>query len=130
MNRRHIMDNTGIKTAIQTYFDACNEGSGEKMSSVMNDAAHVYGLGEGGTLNDMDKETFVKLVGGPGDPNAPKPDFPRQDEILSIDFTSENTAVARVKLRLGNIIFTDILTFIEQEGNWKIISKLYAGELV
>jgi len=123
------MEINEIKDIVQMYFDACFEGDGKKMSEVLNGAAHVYGRGPDGALNDMDKETFVKLVGSVN-PDKPRAEFPRQDEIISIDFTGENTAVARVKLRLGSTMFTDILTFINLEGKWTIISKLYSGVTV
>jgi hypothetical protein len=69
---------------------------------------------------------FVKLVGSPR-ADAPKREYPRQDEILSIDFTGENTAIARVKLRVGNTQFTDMLCFMRLDNNWGVISKVYSG---
>jgi hypothetical protein len=74
----------------------------------------------------MEKEFFVKLVGSHG-ADAPKPDYKRQDEILAIDFTGENTAVARVKLRVGNTLFTDILSFMRLDNKWAVISKVFSG---
>ena len=120
------MDSNEIKKVLQTYFDACNENCGDKMDSILHNAAHVYGHAEGGTLNDMDKEFFVDLIRS----EQPAEDFPRADEILSIDFTGENTAIARVKLRVGNTLYTDILSLIRLEGKWMIISKLYSGQTV
>jgi hypothetical protein len=120
------MDITEIKGIIQTYFDASFESSGEKMAQVFHDAAHIYGHGENGALIDMDKEFFVNLVGTPR-PDSPESVYPRQDEILSIDFTGENTAVARVKLRVRNILFTDMLCFMRLNGKWGVISKVFSG---
>jgi len=123
------MNEKEIKAVIQNYFDAGYESSGEKMAEVFHDVAHIYGHDENGALRDMDKDMFVKLVGS-GPPDGQAPSYPRQDEILSIDFTGENTAVARLKLRVGNILFTDILSFMNISGKWVVISKLYSGVLV
>jgi hypothetical protein len=123
------MDSAEIKKVIQDYFDGSYDGIGEKMEGAFHDAAHVYGHGEGGTLNDMTKAQFVKLVGTPR-PRLPESERPRQDEILSIDFTGENTAVARVKLRVGKTLFTDVLCFMRLEGRWGIISKVFSGERI
>ena len=120
------MDSNKIKEVLQAYFDASYEGNREKMGTVFHDVAHIYGHGEGGALGDMDKAAFLKII-GTGAPNEPKPDYPRQDEILSIDFTGENTAVARVKIRVGSIMFTDILSFMRLDGKWTVISKVYSG---
>ena len=120
------MDSSEIKKVIQTYFDASFESSGEKMAHVFHDSAHIYGHGENGTLTDMPKEFFVNLVGTVNS-DVPKPSYPRQDEIISIDFTGENTAIARVKLRVGRTLFTDMLCFMRLDGKWRVISKVYSG---
>jgi len=120
------MDTNEIKSSIQTYFDACYESSEEKARQAFHKSAHIYGHGMGETLNDMDLDTFVGLLTSIKT-GSPKPDYPRQDEILSIEFTGENTAVARVKLRAGSTLFTDILSFMRLDGKWVIISKLYSG---
>ena len=116
------MDSSEIRAVIQTYFDASYENSGDKMREVFNDAAHIYGHDGDGALRDWEKETFAKMVG-----DKTGSDYPRLNEILAIDFTGENTAVARVKLRVGDIIFTDVLSFIRVDGKWSIISKLLSG---
>ena len=123
------MDSSEIRGIIQTHFDASYESSGEKMAQVFHDAAHIYGHGEDGSLNDMGKEFFVNLVGSPR-PDAPKQEYPREDEVLSIDFTGENTAVARVKLRVGHTLFTDMLCFMRLGGKWGVISKVFSGVTV
>jgi len=120
------MGENEIREVIQMYFDACYEGSGEKMSQVFHDAAHIYGHDENGAFNDMDKNFFVGLVGSVR-PDAPKPEYPRQNEILAIDFTGDNTAVARVKVRVFNTLFTDMLCFMRLDGKWSVISKVYSG---
>ena len=120
------LDSSEIRGVIQIYFDASFESSGEKMAQVFHDEAHIYGHGENGVLNDMKKSSFVELVGSPHH-DAPISAYPRQDEILAIDFTGENTAVARVKLRVGNTLFTDMLCFMRINGRWGVISKVFSG---
>ena len=123
------MDTSEIKSVIQNYLTACYESSREGFREVLHDAAHVYGIVEGGGFLDRDKEAFVKYIESVN-PDGAKPDFPRQDEVLSIEFTGEETAVVRLKVRVRNIMFTDILSFIRLDGKWTIISKLYSGVLI
>ena len=118
------MDASEIKRIIQLYFDGSYEGNREKMDQVFHQAAHIYGHAPDGSLADMPKDSFVARVGSKP---ADSPSFPREEEIVSIDFTGENTAVARVKLRVFNTRFTDILSFMCLDGKWGIIAKLYAG---
>jgi len=115
------MDTNEIKAALKVYFDACYEGNGDKAREVFHSAAHLYSNRDG-ALGDIDLDAFVKIMSG-----SPAPDHPRQEEILSVDFTGENTAVARVKIRVGHTLFTDILSFIRLDGKWSIISKVYSG---
>ena len=120
------MDNTEIKEVIQLYFDASYESDRAKMDKVFHAAAHIYGHNEDGTLRDMPRDVFVNRI-GTADPNAPKVSYPRDNEILSIDFTGDNTAVARVKLRVRNTMYTDVLSFIRTDGKWSVIAKLLSG---
>ena len=123
------MDTTAIRALLQLYFDASYESNGEKMARVFHDAAHIYGHGDDGSLLDTPKAPFVTLISS-FPPGSADPNFVRDDEILSIDFTGENTAVARVRLRMGGIVFTDILSLICIDSEWSVISKLYSGVLV
>jgi len=120
-----VMDDSGIKEVIQLYFDGCSEGDTGKIERVFHDAAHIYGHGENGTLVDWPKDAFVKVVGS-HESNAQNP-TPRHDEIVSIDFTGENAAVARVKISVGKTLYTDVLSFLRLEGKWGVISKMYSG---
>jgi len=123
------MDDSKIREVIQTYFDASFEGSAEKMDRVFHGAAHIYGIDKAGALNDMPRDHFVKMVGAHRT-EGQAPAFPRQDEILSVDFTGEFTAVARVKLRVGKTLFTDMLCFMYLEGRWGVIAKVFSGVAV
>ena len=121
------MDDKPIKAVLQDYFDGCYDASFEKLDRAFHKGAHIYGVGEDGTLADTERDVFVARVGAPR-PEGFQRDYPRADEVLSIDFTGENTAVARVKLRVGKTLFTDILCVICLEGKWGIIAKVLSGE--
>ena len=118
------MDSTAIKAIIQEYFDANWEADADKIAKVFHESAHVYGHGADGSFAEFDKESFVKLIAS----LKPINDVPRTDEILSIDFIGKRAAVCRVKIRVGNVIYTDILNFIEIGGKWAVIAKIYSGE--
>ena len=72
-------------------------------------------------LLDWPKEMFLKILA------ENKTGYPRHDEILSIDFTGENTAVARVKIRVEDTLYTDILSFLRLDGKWGVMAKVFAG---
>jgi len=115
------MDEQGVREAIQGYFDAGDEINGDKMREVFYDIAHLYACGEDGELLAWDMDTFIGIM------ETNLPGYPPCNEIISIDFTSEDTAVARVKVRVMDTLYTDILSFIRLDGKWKVIAKVFAG---
>ena len=120
------MDNRGIEEVLQIYFDASYESDRVKMDRVFRSEAHIYGINEGGgTLADFTKEQFLDLVGSA--PAAPDPNRPRQDEIHFIEFSSDSTAVAKVSLTMPRTHFTDLLTFVYLDGEWRVIAKMFYG---
>ena len=116
------MDYNNVRNAIQTYLDACYEGDAEKMSSIFHNAAHFYQHADDGSLIDWSKDDFIKRIKDRGP--AKVPDYPRQDEVLLVDFTGEKSVIVKLKLRIGNNLFTDMLGFMLLEGKWWIISKM------
>lgn len=52
----------------------------------------------------------------------------RADEIISIEFIGENTALARVKCAIAPKYFIDILSLVYVDGRWQIISKVFHFE--
>lgn len=118
------MDTTAIRDLIQMYFDASFEGSGEKMDRSFHQGAHIYGLDQEGKITARTRDEFVARVGTPRDD---RPVYERQDEIISIEFTGANTAVALVRLRVANTIYTDVLSLLCVDGQWGIIAKMLSG---
>ena len=123
------MEISEIKTIAQTYLDACYEGDANKFREVFHEAAHVYGYDEKGELYDRTKEEFINFVEAKK-ASGQKPTHPRQAEILSIECSSDKTAAVRLKVRVMNTVFSDILSLMQLDGKWKIISKVYTGEAV
>ena len=120
------MDEKGLKAAIQKYFDSSNESDGGAMAEVFHESAHLYMVGQDGALIDWDQDFFINRIKSRKESPTGHV-FPIHNEILAIDFTSEDTAVVRLKIRVGDFLYTDILSFIRIEGTWWIIAKLAAG---
>ncbi len=53
----------------------------------------------------------------------------RTDRIISIQFAGPVTALARVECSISPKHFTDLLTLIQVDGRWQIISKVFHYEL-
>jgi hypothetical protein len=120
------MDDKELMKALKIYFESTNESDEAKMNEVFHDSAHLYGEGPGGELLDWDKDSFLNVIKSTKEASRGK-DFPVYNEIVSIDFTSANTAVVRLKVRVMDLMYTDILSFICLNGRWWIIAKLAVG---
>ena len=117
------MDTKQVKEILHRYFDAFYEVDTNELSTLFHEAIHIYSHDENGTLEDIDKESFMNIISS-FRPNSENPNFIRNDEILAIDFISEDVAVARVKLRFSNSICTDIVNMMRIDGAWNIVSIL------
>ena len=114
------MDEQGIRDVIKVYFDTGYDAD-EGIAETMHDDALLYSFEKDGSLRIWNKETFVKIATSMGH------GYPRFEEITAIDFTGEDTAVARVKVRVEDILFTDILSFMRLDGRWWIVAKVFYG---
>lgn len=120
------MDRKEIENVVQGFLDASYARDWKKMETLFHDEFQFFGHDENGALRKRNKEEFI---GGYRASAADKswPYYPSYNEILSIDFTGENTAVARTKLRIKDRIYTDILSLMRLNGVWGIIAKVAAS---
>lgn len=116
-----------VEEVVQGFLDASYARDWEKMQVLFHDGFQFFGHDQHGALRKQTKEEFV---GGYRARAADKSwaYYPSYNEILSVDFTSERTAVARTKLRIQDRIYTDILSLISLNGAWGIIAKVAASE--
>lgn len=120
------MDRAGVERVLRTYFDASFECSGEKMDQVFRPEAHVYGMREGEPgVSDLPRDRFVELVGSMT--KTEQTGWERLDEIHSIEFVSEVTAIARISLLVRATHYSDVLNLVCDQGEWRIIAKLSYG---
>lgn len=113
---------TSLHQAVQTYLDGLFFGDIEKFRSVFHPRAQLYSATEGRLVN-LDLDAYLDLVA-----NRPSPEKKgdiRQDEIISISIGSPTTAHVRLKDVYLPKRFTDDLTFVLIEGDWRIVSKVW-----
>ena len=121
------MDSSNINEVIRNYLDACYESNVEKFRQVLHSSINLYKNDGAGGLMTIPFEGFIEIIES-SYKSSPTPNFPKQDEIVSIDYSDDDTAVARVKVRVGKIMFSDILSLLRLDGKWMIVSKVFAGK--
>ncbi len=111
-----------ITRTIGVYFDGLYEGDTEKLASIFHPACHLFAHDDGKLL-DWSREHWFEVVRQRGAPAAQG--HARHDRIVSIDMSDENTAVVTCECAIPPRYFTDFLTLIRVEGDWKIVSKSF-----
>jgi hypothetical protein len=111
--------------AIQRYFDLMYDCDVSRFDQVFHPTAQLHGVRDG-ALTVWPAATYREVL---SKRQAPKSvGAPRQDEILLIDFTSPDQALAKVRVRIHQNVFVDYLTFLKIDGEWRITAKAFHVE--
>jgi hypothetical protein len=112
-------DYTAVVAAVQAYVDGLRVGSRAGVAQAFHPEAVMYGFTNG------------ELLGGPisnlydfVQQNGAAPDIQTRLDVLAITPT---TAVVRVDMEKDAIgaDYTDFHTLLKQEGQWRVIAKVY-----
>ena len=108
--------------AVHWYFDALYEGDPELFAKVMHPRVRLFSATDK-PMVELDLPTYMDIVR-----NRPSPasrNDPRHDRVLSIEVATPTTAHVRVQDAVLPKMFTDDLTFLRVDGQWKIVSKVW-----
>ena len=115
-------DLVGLSDAAQAYMVALHEGDTTKLSEIFFPEAHLYASVEN-ELKVMPISDYIELVGGRDAPASKGHAF--SGELVSVDFSGPASAVAKVNVAVPPTQFVDLLNFLNVDGRWRIISKIY-----
>ena len=111
-----------ILKVVEHYINSAYESDGAMTRKIFDDDAKVSGHINGKLIRQT-KEDWAKFV----EKNLPSPKEQGKTkayEILMIN-TGEETAVVKVKSEYINIMFTDTLSFLRIDDDWKIYNKVF-----
>jgi Putative lumazine-binding len=111
---------TSLTEAVQKYFDLMYDCDTSRFDEVFRSTAHLHGFRDGRMVawsaevyrDILDKRQSPKSLGAV-----------RADEILLIDFASNDQALVKVRVRIAALEFVDHLTWHRIDGKWLITSK-------
>ncbi len=108
---------------LKTYFDALYTCDTGLLEQIFHSRAVYATADENPALIRSMPEYFpvVAKRTSPASQNAP-----RRDVVESIELAGENTAMARVRCTINAHDFVDFLTLIREDGQWRIMSKIFA----
>ena len=53
----------------------------------------------------------------------------REEQVLLLDLTSPTQALAKVRVRINDMVFVDYLSYHKIDGKWLVTSKAYHREI-
>jgi hypothetical protein len=120
-------DRSSVEAVVNHYFDGLYEGSAEKLGAIFHPTADLRWL-ENGELKVLSVPDWLDRVAKR--PSAKAEGRPRNDFVMTIDRSDENTAFIKVKCQLPPRYFTDYLVAMKLADGWRIVSKSYRYDLV
>ena len=115
-------DRSSVEAVVQSYFDALYEGDADKLGAIFHPTADLRWV-EKGDLQILTVPNW--LEGVRKRPSAKAENKPREDFIVTIDRSDENTAFVKVRCQLPPRYFTDYLVAMKLPDGWQIVSKSF-----
>ncbi|MBR0645085.1 nuclear transport factor 2 family protein [Plastoroseomonas hellenica] len=119
-------DLAAIEAVLHTYFDGLHEGDTEKLAASFHACSHLYSAEDGGLLDQPRATWFDRVRNRPAPSKA---GLARHDQILFIDQSGPDTAIAKVACAIPPRFFTDYLSLLKTAEGWKIVSKIFRTEM-
>lgn len=114
--------NAEIVETLGIYFDGLYHSDTQRLKRVMHPKAQYVSVTDGTLLYRTMDEYFPVVDARPSPASRNEKRF---DRIVSIDMAGPVTAFARVECAIAEKHFTDLLTLIDIDGRWQIISKVF-----
>jgi hypothetical protein len=120
------LDRSTVEAVVQHYFDGVYEGDADKLGAIFHPSADLRSL-EKGELQVLHLPAWLNWMRKR--PSAKAEGKPRDDFIVTIDRSDDQTAFIKVRCQLPPRYFTDYLVAMKLKDGWKIVSKSYRYDL-
>lgn len=114
-----------MSVALEKYFDLMYDCDVKNFDSVFAGTAQLHGFREG-QMSCWGAAQYKEVLAGRTSPKAQG--APREPQVLMLDFTSDTQALAKVRVRIGDMFFVDYLSYHKINGAWLVTSKAYHRE--
>ena len=113
---------TALLEAVDVYFRALYACDTALLDSVFHPASTLFDVDEGVVTVDP-YPAWREVVA-----NRPSPQSvgqERDEQVLLVDWLSDDAAVVRVRLRVLDSVFVDHLSFVRGPEGWRIVAKVW-----
>lgn len=120
--RAQHREDAAVRQAIEHYFRGHATGDGEHFKKVFHTEAKLFFIREGKFMQRTSAEYIAGASGKPAPDEAQ-----RKRYIESVDITG-NAAMVKVVLDYPNVRFTDYMSMLKTDGEWRIVNKTFDAE--
>jgi hypothetical protein len=115
-------EETAVRVPIENYFKGHATGNGEYFRKAFHPEAKLFFIREG-KFSQLTSEEYIARANG----KPPADEAKRKRQIESINITG-NAAVVKVVLDYPAVKFTDYMSLLKIDGEWKIVNKTFFAE--
>lgn len=118
-------DEEAIRETAQLYVDGVKYADKSKIDEAFHQDWNMTGFYAEGDYETFDRSEFIQLI----ERNRENADsFPRYEGGIVDVQHHDKVAVVKINLENDRVIFTDYLSLLEIDGQWKIIHKIWDTE--
>ena len=121
----NTQDYSDLCAALERYFNLMYDCDVTNFDQVFASTAQLHGFREG-EISCWPAAKYKEVLAGRTSPKSSG--APRENEIILVDFTSSTQALAKVRVRIGDMYFVDYLSYHKIDGTWLVTSKAYHRE--
>lgn len=111
-----------VNELVNDYFDLMYTCDTEKFDEVFHQNAQLQSVGTAG-YTCWPAAQYKEILKGRLSPASQK--APRDDRIVSIDQSSDVSALAKVKVTINGVRYCDYLSLLNVEGKWRVVGKVF-----
>lgn len=120
--RAQNAEEAAVRQALDYYIQGHATGQGEHFRKAFHTDAKLFAVRDGKYWQLTSEEYITRASGKPADDEAQ-----RKRNIEVIDITG-NAAVAKIVLDYPQVKFTDYMSLLKIDGQWKIVNKTFYAE--
>jgi len=114
-----------LTEAVQRYLDLMYDCDVGKFDDVFATTSQLHGFREG-RMTCWPAAQYKEVLAGRKSPKDLG--SPREEQILLLDFASPTQALAKVRVRINDMVFVDYLSYHRVGEQWLITAKAYHRE--
>ena len=115
-------EEAGVRVPLDNYIKGHVTGQGDYFRKAFHPDAKLFAVRDGKYWQLTSEEFIARATGKPADDEAQ-----RKRMIESIDI-SGNAAIAKIVLDYPSVRFTDYMSLLKIDNEWKIINKTFYAE--